>query len=433
MTYWNKEIETMDPESLRKLQSEKLVKLINYVYDRSPFYRKRFEEAGIKPEDIRSIDDLTKLPFTFKKDLRDTYPTGMFCVPPKDVVRIHASSGTTGKPTVVGYTENDLDCWSESLARAMTSAGLNGDDIIQVSYGYGLFTGGLGAHYGSEKIGATTVPAGTGNSERQIMLMQDLGVTGICCTPSYFSHLIEVAANMGVDFRKDTKLRVGLFGAEPWSEELRKHIEERSGIKAYDIFGTSELSGPLFTDCEKQNGIHIWGDMFIVEVVDPKTGKQVPDGEKGELVVTTLTKEALPLIRYRVGDLTSMTHETCACGRTHPRILRLTGRTDDMTIVRGINVFPGQVEAVLLATPGVTPNFRILIDRVHELDTMTVQVELNEENFSEKMSDLFSLKSEIERKLQSILNLSAKVEFVEIGTIPRYEGKAKRIIDNRKL
>ncbi|MBO4302274.1 phenylacetate--CoA ligase [Methanosarcinaceae archaeon] len=423
----------MDPESLRKLQSEKLVKLINYVYDRSPFYRKRFEEAGIKPEDIRSIDDLTKLPFTFKKDLRDTYPTGMFCVPPKDVVRIHASSGTTGKPTVVGYTENDLDCWSESLARAMTSAGLNGDDIIQVSYGYGLFTGGLGAHYGSEKIGATTVPAGTGNSERQIMLMQDLGVTGICCTPSYFSHLIEVAANMGVDFRKDTKLRVGLFGAEPWSEELRKHIEERSGIKAYDIFGTSELSGPLFTDCEKQNGIHIWGDMFIVEVVDPKTGKQVPDGEKGELVVTTLTKEALPLIRYRVGDLTSMTHETCACGRTHPRILRLTGRTDDMTIVRGINVFPGQVEAVLLATPGVTPNFRILIDRVHELDTMTVQVELNEENFSEKMSDLFSLKSEIERKLQSILNLSAKVEFVEIGTIPRYEGKAKRIIDNRKL
>lgn len=423
----------MDPESLRKLQSEKLVKLINYVYDRSPFYRKRFEEAGIKPEDIRSIDDLTKLPFTFKKDLRDTYPTGMFCVPPKDVVRIHASSGTTGKPTVVGYTENDLDCWSESLARAMTSAGLNGDDIIQVSYGYGLFTGGLGAHYGSEKIGATTVPAGTGNSERQIMLMQDLGVTGICCTPSYFSHLIEVAGKMGVDFRRDTKLRVGLFGAEPWSEELRRHIEERSGIKAYDIFGTSELSGPLFTDCEKQNGIHIWGDMFIVEVVDPKTGKQVPDGEKGELVVTTLTKEALPLIRYRVGDLTSMTHETCPCGRTHPRILRLTGRTDDMTIVRGINVFPGQVEAVLLATPGVTPNFRILIDRVHELDTMTVQVELNEENFSEKMSDLFSLKSEIERKLQSILNLSAKVEFVEIGTIPRYEGKAKRIIDNRKL
>lgn len=423
----------MDPESLRKLQSEKLVKLINYVYDRSPFYRKRFEEAGIKPEDIRSIDDLTKLPFTFKKDLRDTYPTGMFCVPPKDVVRIHASSGTTGKPTVVGYTENDLDCWSESLARAMTSAGLNGDDIIQVSYGYGLFTGGLGAHYGSEKIGATTVPASTGNSERQIMLMQDLGVTGICCTPSYFSHLIEVAEKMGVDFRRDTKLRVGLFGAEPWSEELRRHIEERSGIKAYDIFGTSELSGPLFTDCEKQNGIHIWGDMFIVEVIDPETGKQVPDGEKGELVVTTLTKEALPLIRYRVGDLTSMTHEPCACGRTHPRILRLTGRTDDMTIVRGINVFPGQVEAVLLATPGVTPNFRILIDRVHELDTMTVQVELNEENFSEKMSDLFSLKSEIERKLQSILNLSAKVEFVEIGTIPRYEGKAKRIIDNRKL
>lgn len=433
MTYWNREIETMDPESLRKLQSEKLVKLINYVYDRSPFYRKRFEEAGIKPEDIRSIDDLTKLPFTFKKDLRDTYPTGMFCVPPKDVVRIHASSGTTGKPTVVGYTENDLDCWSESLARAMTSAGLNGDDIIQVSYGYGLFTGGLGAHYGSEKIGATTVPASTGNSERQIMLMQDLGVTGICCTPSYFSHLIEVAEKMGVDFRRDTKLRVGLFGAEPWSEELRRHIEERSGIKAYDIFGTSELSGPLFTDCEKQNGIHIWGDMFIVEVIDPETGKQVPDGEKGELVVTTLTKEALPLIRYRVGDLTSMTHEPCACGRTHPRILRLTGRTDDMTIVRGINVFPGQVEAVLLATPGVTPNFRILIDRVHELDTMTVQVELNEENFSEKMSDLFSLKSEIERKLQSILNLSAKVEFVEIGTIPRYEGKAKRIIDNRKL
>ena len=433
MTYWKPDIETMDVESLRKLQSEKLVKLVHYVYERSPFYKKRFDDAGITPDDIKSIDDLPRLPFTRKQDLRDTYPTGMFCVEPKDVVRIHASSGTTGKPTVVGYTQGDVAAWSESLARAMTSAGLTSDDIVQVSYGYGLFTGGLGAHYGSEAIGATTVPAGTGNSERQIMLMKDLGVTAICCTPSYFSHLIEVAEKMGVDFRKDTKLRVGLFGAEPWSEELRKRIEERSGIKAHDIFGTSELSGPLFTDCAEQNGIHIWGDMFIVEIVDPETGEPLADGRRGELVVTTLSKEALPLIRYRVGDLTSMTHDTCACGRTHPRILRLTGRSDDMTIVRGINVFPGQVEAVLLTVPEVTPNFHIIIDRVHELDTMTVRVELNEDTFSEKMSDLIGLKTQIEKKLLSILNLAASVELVGFGTLPRSEGKAKRVTDKRKL
>jgi Coenzyme F390 synthetase len=432
MPYWNQEIETMDQESLRQMQNEKLVKLVKYVYDRSPFYKKRFDEFGVKPEDIQSIEDITKLPFTKKQDLRDTYPTGMFCVKNTDVVRFHASSGTTGKPTVVGYTQHDLDCWTESLARGFTAIGLGADDIIQVSYGYGLFTGGLGIHYGSEKIGATTLPTSSGNTERQITLMEDLNVTAVCCTPSYFSYLIEAAEKEGHSLLKNEKLRVGIFGAEPWSESLRKRIEERSGIKAYDVFGTSELSGPLFTECEMQDGMHIWSDMFLFEILDAETNEPVPDGEIGELVVTTLSKEALPLIRYRVGDLASLKTSVCKCGRTHPRLMKLKGRSDDMVIVRGINVFPGQVEYVLVKFPEVSPHFMIVIERINELDRMSVQVELIDMN-SDKLDDYYKLKSKIESELKSIMNLAVDVEFVGPGTIPRSEGKAKRVTDKRQI
>lgn len=432
MPYRNPEIETMDPEDLRQMQSEKLVKLVKYVYDRSPFYKKRFDEFGVKPEDIKSVDDIGKLPFTVKQDLRDTYPTGMFCVPNTEVVRFHASSGTTGKPTVVGYTQNDLDAWAESLARGMTAVGLTEDDIIQVSYGYGLFTGGLGVHYGSEKVGATTLPASSGNTERQIALMKDLDVTAICCTPSYFSYMIEAAEQMDCSIKDKTKLRVGIFGAEPWSESLRKRIEERSGIKAYDVFGTSELSGPLFIECEMQEGMHVWSDMFLFEILDAETNDPVPDGTVGELVVTTLIKEALPLIRYRVGDLASLETSVCKCGRTHPRLMRLKGRSDDMVIVRGINVFPGQVEYVLVKFPEVSPHFMIVLDREGELDNMTVQVELVD-MASDKLDDYHKLKSRIEHELKSILNLHAEVEFVAPGTIPRSEGKAKRVTDKRQF
>jgi phenylacetate-CoA ligase len=430
MPYRNPEIETMDPQSLRQMQSEKLVKLVKYVYGRSPFYKQRFDEFGVKPEDIKSIDDIGKLPFTRKQDLRDTYPRGMFCVPNTEVVRYHASSGTTGKPIVVGYTQNDLDAWAESLARGMTAVGLTEEDTIQVSYGYGLFTGGLGAHYGSEKIGATTLPTSSGNTERQISLMKDLDVTAICCTPSYFSYLIEAAEKMDCSIKNKTKLRVGIFGAEPWSESLRKRIEERSGIKAYDVFGTSELSGPLFIECEMQEGMHVWSDMFLFEILDAETNEPVPDGTVGELVVTTLIKEALPLIRYRVGDLASLQTEICKCGRTHPRLMRLKGRSDDMLIVRGINVFPGQVEYVLVKFPEVSPHFMIVLDRENELDNMTVQVELAD-MASDKLADYHKLKSRIEHELQSILSLHAEVEFVAPGTIPRSEGKAKRVTDKR--
>lgn len=432
MTYWNPEIETMDPKDLRQMQSDLLVKLVKYVYEHSPFYKKRFDEFDVKPEDIKSVDDLSKLPFTKKQDLRDTYPNGMFCVKNTDVVRYHASSGTTGKPTVVGYTQNDLDTWAESLARGMTAIGLGQDDIIQVSYGYGLFTGGLGIHYGSEKLGATTLPASSGNTERQITLMKDLDVTAICCTPSYFSYLIEAADHMDCSIKEETKLKIGIFGAEPWSESLRKRIEERSGIKAYDVFGTSELSGPLFIECQEQKGMHIWSDMFLFEILDPDTNEPVLDGEIGELVVTTLIKEALPLIRYRVGDLAALETSVCECGRTHPRLMRLKGRSDDMFIVRGINVFPGQVEYVLVKFPEVSPHFMIVIDRVGELDSMMIQVELAD-MASDKLDDYYKLKSKIEHELKSVLNLHAEVELVAPGTIPRSEGKAKRVTDNRRL
>ena len=431
--YWNPQIERMPVEELKDIQGEKLCNLVKYVYEHSPFYRKRFDDAGIRPEDIKSLDDVTKLPFTYKKDLRDTYPTGMFCVPNNKLVRFHVSSGTTGKPTVVGYTDNDIKAWTTSLARAMTSIGVGRDDIMQIGYGYGLFTGGLGMHYGAEETGCTVLPASSGNTDRQIELMQDLGTTVIGCTPSYFLFMIEAAKSAGISFQDDTDLRVGVFGAEPWSEEMRKRIEESAGIKAYDIFGTSELSGPLFTECREQKGIHIWADQFLVEVIDPDTGEPVPNGERGELVITTLVKEALPLIRYRIGDITVLNWDECECGRTHPRIMRVLGRADDMLIVRGINVFPGQVESVLMKIPEVGEHFMIIVDRINELDLMKVQIEMTDVGFSDKVNDIINLEKKVASALKGVLNIAVKVELVEHGSLPRSMGKAKKVIDNRKL
>ncbi len=431
--YWDPHMERMPLAELRTLQEDRLKSIVRYVYDHSAFYRQRFKSAGVEPGDIKSLSDIVKLPFTRKVDLRDTYPTGMFSLPKSSVVRYHVSSGTTGKPTVVGYTKGDIETWTESLARALTSIGLGRDDVVQVGYGYGLFTGGLGLHYGAERIGAAVLPTSTGSTERQIELMQDLGSTAIACTPSYFLHMIEVAEKMGVSIRNDTQLKTGIFGAEPWSLETRKRIEDATGINAYDIYGTSEISGPLFTECREKNGIHVWGDMFLTEVLDPKTGEPVEDGERGELVFTTLHKFALPLIRYRIGDLSVMSNEPCECGRTHPRIMRILGRTDDMLIIRGINVFPSQVESVLMNIPEVGDHWEIIVDRKGPLDIMTVRVELTESGFSDKIADLMSLKKKISKELKGVLNIAADVDLVEAGTIPRSMGKAKRVTDKRKV
>jgi phenylacetate-CoA ligase len=431
--YWDPHIERMPLEDLHALQEDRLKSTVRYVYDHSAFYRRKFKEAGVEPGDIKTLADITKLPFTRKVDLRDNYPTGMFSAPKSQVVRYHVSSGTTGKPTVVGYTKGDIETWSESLARALTSIGLDSDDVVQVGYGYGLFTGGLGLHYGAERIGAAVLPVGTGNTERQIELMQDLGTTAIACTPSYFLHIMEVAEKMGVSIKKDTQLKAGIFGAEPWSLETRKRIEDATGIHAYDIYGTSEISGPLFTECHVQKGIHIWADMFLTEVLDPKTGEAVADGETGELVFTTLHKYALPLIRYRIGDLSIMNSEPCECGRTHPRIMRILGRTDDMLIIRGINVFPSQVESVLMNIPEVGDHWEIIVDRKGPLDMMTVRVELTETGFSDKIGDLMKLRKKVSKELKGVLNIAAEVDLVEPGTIPRSMGKAKRVTDNRKV
>ncbi|MDY0387741.1 MAG: phenylacetate--CoA ligase [Methanolobus sp.] len=431
--YWNPLVERMPVDELDKMQEKRLKSLVNYVYQHSDFYKKKFDDANVKPEDIQSLDDLKKLPFTYKSDLRDTYPTGMFCVPNEQLVRFHASSGTTGKHTVVGYTRNDIDQWATSLARALTSLGIGRGDVIQISYGYGLFTGGLGLHYGAEEVGCTVLPTSSGNTEKQLNLMQDLNSSVIACTPSYFLFMNEVANQSGISIEHDTQLRVGIFGAEPWSEEMRTRIEEATGIKAYDVYGTSELSGPLCTECQHQDGIHIWADQFLIEVINPETGEQLAEGERGELVITTLAKEALPLIRYRIGDITVINKQPCECGRTHPRIMRVLGRADDMLIVRGINVFPGQVESVLMNIPEVGEHFMIVVDRVNELDIMKVQIEMTDEAFSDKINDIMSLEKKVASALKNVLNLAVKVELVENGTIPRSMGKAKKVIDNRKL
>jgi phenylacetate-CoA ligase len=429
--FWNPSIEKMPVQDLKEMQDRKLKALLHHAYTNSSFYRKRFKEAEINPWDIKGLKDLPKLPFTQKQDLRDSYPTGMFAVPTSQVVRFHASSGTTGKPTVVGYTENDIRCWVDSLCRALNSCGVTNNDIMQIAYGYGLFTGGLGFHYAAEKLGASVIPVSAGNTQRQVELMRDLKATVIACTPSYMLYIADFIQENGYDF-SETLLRMGIFGAEPWSEETRKRIEDRTGIDAYDVYGTSELSGPLFTECTEKAGIHIWGDYFLIEIIDPETGEQLGEGERGELVVTTLSKEALPLIRWRTGDITSFTEEKCSCGRTHPRISRIMGRSDDMIIVRGVNVFPSQIEHVLMQIPDVGEHYMIYLDREKELDVMTIQIELKDATI-DRVSDVLKLEKSIAEKLKSVLNVWAKVELVNPGTIQRFEGKAKRVVDRRKI
>jgi phenylacetate-CoA ligase len=433
MRSWDPRIEEMPKTDLQKMQYKLLKGLVYRLYSFSPFYHDRMKENKVHPDDIRELSDVKKLPFMFKRDLRDNYPDKIFTATRDELVRYHVSSGTTGKPTVVGYTQNDLDNWTTSLARALTSVGLGRGDVIQVSYGYGLFTGGLGMHYGAERIGATVLPTSVGNTERQIELMQDLGATAIACTPSYLLHIGEVAEKMGVDIKKDTRLRTGILGAEPWTERMRIRMEEWLGIKAYDIYGTSELSGPMFTECAEQKGFHVWSDLALVEIIDPKTEETLEPGEKGEITMTILQKEALPMIRYRIGDITVMDDEPCSCGRTHPRVQRIQGRVDDMLIIRGINVFPSQVEYALMTIPEVGQHFQIVVDRKGSLDDMLIRVELKKESFSDKITDLMQIQQNIEHKLRSSLNVNVNIELVEPGSLPRFEGKSKKVVDKRSL
>ena len=430
---FQKEIECMNRDELKKLQSERLVKQVKRMYENVKLFKERMDELGLTPEDIKGIEDLQKLPFSYKKDLRDYYPYGLFAVPLKDIVRVHASSGTTGKQIVVGYTRHDLDMWSDCFARQLTAAGATDEDFVQVSYGYGLFTGGLGAHDGTQKIGATVIPTSSGNTQRQIQTMIDFGTTVLCCTPSYAMYLGETIAEMGV--KDKLHLKAGIFGAEPWTEDMRHAIENLLGIKAYDIYGLSEIMGPgVAYECECQNGMHVNEDMFIPEIIDPDTGEVLPEGQSGELVFTTLTKEGFPLIRYRTRDICSLNYEKCKCGRTFVRMNKPTGRSDDMMIIRGVNVFPSQIEEVLLKIGGdVTPNYLILVDRKNNTDTLEVQVEMSETLFNDEMKSIAAVESNIKEKLRSVLGLSAKVTLVGPKTITRSEGKAKRVIDNRHL
>ncbi|SCZ77337.1 phenylacetate--CoA ligase family protein [Acidaminobacter hydrogenoformans] len=431
--YWNEAKECMSKEEKDLLQLERLQDSLSRAYHNVPHYRRVFQKYGIDPEDVQSLSDLAKLPFTYKTDLRDNYPYDMFAVSLSEVVRIHSSSGTTGKPTVVGYTRRDLNTWSELMARSLTSGGANRHDVIQNAYGYGLFTGGLGFHYGGEKIGASIIPISGGNTDRQVMIMKDYGSTVLTCTPSYALFLAESLEDMGIK-PEELKLKVGIFGAEPWSENMRREIESRLKIKALDIYGLSEIIGPgVAVECLEQKGLHVMEDHFIVEVIDPVTGEVLPDGEKGELVFTSLTKEALPIIRYRTGDISHIIPEPCACGRTLRRIGRIQGRTDDMLIIRGVNVFPSQIEHVLLQMGDVQPHYQLIVDRVGQLDQLEVHVEVSETFLFDEVRALEETASNIRSRIESLLGISVKVRLVEPKTLPRSEGKAKRVIDNRKL
>ena len=432
MSYFQPEIETASRQTLDKLQSERLVKTVKRVYDNVPLYRQRMDEAGVKPEDIKGVQDLRKLPFTQKQDLRDTYPYGMFAVPMDDVVRLHASSGTTGKQIVVGYTQKDLETWGECVARMLTAIGAKKADKVHVAYGFGLFTGGFGLYEGAKKLGCTAIPVSSGNTARQLTIMQDFQSDILACTPSYAMYLGESAEKAGID-TSALQLRAGIFGAEPWTEEMRKSIEKSLNIKAYDIYGLTEIMGPgVAYECDEQKGMHVNEDHFIIEILDPETHEPVPDGQKGEIVFTCLTKEAFPLIRFRTKDIGTVTHEKCACGRTFVRMSKPMGRTDDMLIIRGVNVFPSQIETVLLQMDQ-SPNYQIIVDRKGALDTLEVQVELTEKMFSDKVSDISMVEKDLTEKLKSLLGIAAKVTLVSPGTIARSEGKAKRVIDNRKL
>ncbi len=429
---WNETKECMSREDIHKLQSARLKKMVSHVYHNVEFYRKKMQQMGLEPGDINSIDDLSKLPFTTKEDLRDNYPFGLFAVPQSEVVRIHASSGTTGKATVVGYTRKDIDLWQECVARVLAMAGIGPHDKIQVAYGYGLFTGGLGLHYGAENLGATVIPMSTGNTQKLISMMQDFEATAIACTPSYLLHIAETLEECGQI--KNINLKAAICGAEPWTENMRKEIEAKLNIKAFDIYGLSEILGPgVAADCEYHKGLHVYEDHFVPEIINPDTLETCKEGEVGELVFTTITKEALPLFRYRTKDLTSITYDKCECGRTLARIDRFKGRSDDMLIIRGVNVFPSQVEAALLEIGETSPHYMLIVDRINNLDILEVQVEVEERFFSDEIRQLEGLTQKISRVLQSALGLSVKVKLVEPKTIQRSEGKAKRVIDKRKL
>ncbi len=433
MEIWNRHFECMDRNGIKHVQGERLRETVERVYFNVPYYRNRMQEAGIGPESIQTIDDIVKLPFTTKSDLRDNYPFGLFAVPMSEIVRVHASSGTTGKPTVVGYTRNDISTWSEVMARTLTSAGANRNDFIQVAYGYGLFTGGLGLHYGGEKIGASVIPISGGNTVRQIQLMHDFGSTVLACTPSYALFLAEAIQESGIN-RDDLKLRIGVFGAEPWTENMRREIEDKLRIKAIDIYGLSEVIGPgVASECSTQEGLHINEDHFYPEIIDPETSQVFPAGSMGELVFTTLTKEGLPLIRYRTRDLTKLSYEKCKCGRTMVRMEKCLGRSDDMLIIRGVNLFPSQVESVLLEMSEIKPHYLLIVDRVNNLDTLELKVEVDEAFFQDKISQLEALRQKLQNNLENALGLGIKVTLVEPKIIERSEGKSKRVIDKRKF
>lgn len=430
--YFNAEMECASREYLHALQSARLVKMVENCYNNVPFYKKKFDELGILPGDIKSVDDITKLPFTVKQDLRDNYPFGLFAVPREKLVRIHASSGTTGKQTVVGYTQHDIDVWAEGAARAIAAAGGKKTDNIHISYGYGLFTGGLGLHYGAEKFGATAIPVSAGNTHRQIQILQDFGSDILCCTPSYAMFIGESLKAEGID-SSTLPLRAGIFGAEAWSENMRREIEKSLNIKAYDIYGLSEIAGPgVAYECSEQTGMHICEDNFYPEVVDPDTLEPLPDGQFGELVITCISKEALPLVRYRTRDITALSHEKCACGRTLVKMLKPKGRSDDMLIIRGVNVFPSQVEHVILSL-GLEPNYQIVVDRVNNLDVMTVKIEMPENLAFDSVREVEKEENRIKVAMQTTLGVSAKIKLVEPRSLPRSEGKAVRVIDNRQI
>jgi len=433
MSYWNQTCECMSREKMKKLQSERLINTVKLVYQNVPHYRNKMQEAGLLPEDIHSVDDLHKLPFTYKQDLRDTYPYGLFAAPLSEIVRINASSGTTGRQTVVGYTRRDITTWQEVMARTLTAAGADNKSFIQVAYGYGLFTGGLGVHYGAERIGASVIPISGGNTKRQIQIMKDFGTTLLACTPSYALYIAETLEEMNID-KNELKLKSGVFGAEPWTENMRKQIESKLGIKAFDIYGLSEVIGPgVAYECECQNGLHICEDHFIPEIIDPETGEVLPEGSSGELVFTTITKEGLPLIRYRTRDISSLTFEKCECVRTNVRMSKPCGRTDDMLIIRGVNVFPSQIESVLLEIGNTAPHYLLIVDRVGKMDSLEILVEMSESMFSDQVKRIEDLERKIRNEIESTLGISAKIRLVEPKTIERSEGKAKRVIDKRKF
>jgi len=432
MNYWQPKLELMERKELEELQLQRLKSVVEKVYKNVPFYENKFKQAGITPQDIKSLKDLVKLPTTKKQDLRDNYPFGLFAVPLEEVVRVHASSGTTGKPTVVGYTAKDIETWSDLMARDFVMVGVEKSDIFQNAVNYGFFTGGLGVHYGIERMGAMAVPSGVGNTERQLEIMMDFGVTVLHCTPSYALYLAETAKAKGVVDR--LSLRIGCFGAEPWSDESRKELEETLHIKAYDSYGLSEMMGPgVAFECQEQNGLHIWEDHFLIEILD-KNEQPCAPGEPGELVITSLTKEAMPLIRYHTGDVTYIMEEKCGCGRVSRKLHRFLGRADDMLIVRGINVFPSQIEDVLVSIPEIGNYFQVVVDRKkHGLDEISIQVELKDEAFTGELSDLARIQKKTEEKLKSVLNVRSKIELVEKGSIPRTAGKSKKVVDLRDV